>query len=219
MNIRILLVDDHQMFREGLRAILQRDDKLTVVGEASDGRQAMEMATGRLAPDVIVMDIGMPGLNGVDATRQILSQNREARVIALSAHTDRRFVAAMLAAGASGYVLKEAAGEEILRAVLVVHRGGKYLSPEIAGIVIEDFLGHGIAAGAPRSRVTLAPREREIVQLLAEGKTSKDVAGLLHISIKTVETHRRNIMGKLKLGSIAALTKFAIREGLTYAEE
>jgi len=115
MKIRILLVDDHQMFREGLRAILQRDDNLTVVGEASDGRQAMEMATGRLAPDVIVMDIGMPGLNGVDATRQILSQNREARVIALSAHTDRRFVAAMLAAGASGYVLKEAAGEEILR--------------------------------------------------------------------------------------------------------
>jgi DNA-binding NarL/FixJ family response regulator len=218
MSIQILLVDDHQMFREGLRAILERDAKLNVVGEAADGRQAIEMAAGPLSPDIIIMDIGMQGLNGVDATRQILSKKTQVKVIALSAHTDRRFVAAMLEAGASGYVLKEAAGEEILRAVQVVHRGGKYLSPEIAGTVIEDYLHHKAAADPAPTRTPLAAREREIVQLLAEGKTSKELASLLHISVKTVETHRRNIMSKLKVRSIASLTKFAIREGLTSAE-
>jgi DNA-binding NarL/FixJ family response regulator len=218
MSIRILLVDDHQMFREGLRAILERDDKLIVIGEASDGRKAMEMAAADPPPDIVIMDIGMPGLNGVDATRQIVSKKSATKVIALSAHTDRRFVAAMLEAGASAYVLKEAAGEEILRAVTVVHRGGKYLSPEIAGTVIEDYLSRKAAAGASGFPHHLAAREREIVQLLAEGKTSKEIAILLHISVKTVETHRRNIMSKLKVRSIASLTKFAIREGLTSAD-
>jgi DNA-binding NarL/FixJ family response regulator len=218
MNVRILLVDDHQMFREGLRAILERDANLTVVGEASNGRQALEMAGKTLSPDVVIIDIGMPGLNGVDATRQIVGGNSDVKVIALSAHSDRRFIAAMLEAGASGYVLKEAASEEILRAVQVVHRGNKYLSPAIAGTVIEELLSHKTSAPGKTSRTPLAAREREIVQLLAEGKTSKDVANLLHISVKTVETHRRNIMGKLKVRSIAGLTKYAIREGLTSAE-
>jgi DNA-binding NarL/FixJ family response regulator len=211
-------VDDHQMFREGLRAILERDANLTVVGEASNGRQALEMAGKTLSPDVVIIDIGMPGLNGVDATRQIVGGNSDVKVIALSAHSDRRFIAAMLEAGASGYVLKEAASEEILRAVQVVHRGNKYLSPAIAGTVIEELLSHKTSAPGKTSRTPLAAREREIVQLLAEGKTSKDVANLLHISVKTVETHRRNIMGKLKVRSIAGLTKYAIREGLTSAE-
>jgi DNA-binding NarL/FixJ family response regulator len=218
MSIRILLADDHQMFREGLRAILERDTRLTVIGEASNGRQAIEIAAGSPAPDVLIMDVGMPGLNGVDATRKILADKPKMKVIALSGHTDRHFVAAMLEAGASGYVLKEAASEEILRAVLAVHRGGKYLSPEIAGTVIEDSLSHKAGTGTARSRTVLATREREVVQLLAEGKTSKEVAGLLHISVKTVETHRRNIMSKLKIRSIASLTKFAIREGLTSTE-
>ena len=218
MSIRILLADDHQMFREGLRAVLERDARMKVVGEASDGRQAMEMAVASPPPDVVVMDIGMPGLNGVDATRKILADKPKMKVIALSGHTDRHFVAAMLEAGASGYVLKEAASEEILRAVLAVHRGGKYLSPEIAGTVIEDYLSHKAGAGNVPSRTALATREREVVQLLAEGKTSKEVAELLHISVKTVETHRRNIMSKLKIHSMAALTKFAIREGLTSIE-
>jgi DNA-binding NarL/FixJ family response regulator len=218
MSIQILLVDDHQMFREGLHAILERDGKLTVMGETSDGRQAIEMAAGPPSPDIVIMDIGMQGLNGVDATRQILSKKTRVKVIALSTHTDRRFVTAMLEAGASGYVLKEAAAEEILRAVHVVHRGGKYLSPEIAGTVIDDYLHHKAAANGSQACPPLAAREREIVQLLAEGKTSKELATLLHISIKTVETHRRNIMSKLKVRSIASLTKFAIREGLTSAD-
>jgi DNA-binding NarL/FixJ family response regulator len=164
------------------------------------------------------MDIGMPDLNGIDATRQILARNREAKIIALSAHTDRRFIAAMLEAGASAYVLKEAASDEILRAVAALNRGRKFLSPEIADTVIDGFVsGHPIA-GPKASRPALGSREREIVQLLAEGKTSKQIASLLEISVKTVETHRRNIMAKLKLRSIAALTKFAIREGLTTSE-
>jgi DNA-binding NarL/FixJ family response regulator len=215
MTIRVLLADDHQMFREGLRAILERDSNLTIVGEASNGRMALTMAGDATAPDVIIMDIGMPGLNGVDATRQILAKRPEVKVIALSAHADRRFVTAMLEAGAAGYVLKEAASDEIRRAVVVVHRGGKYLSPEIAGTVIDDYLGNKGAGMHTKIRPMLAAREREVVQLLAEGKTSKDVAALLHISVKTVETHRRNIMGKLKVKNLASLTKFAIREGLT----
>jgi DNA-binding NarL/FixJ family response regulator len=218
MSIRILLVDDHQMFREGLRAILERDSRLTVVGEASDGRQAIEMAGQSPAPDVIIMDIGMAGLNGVDAARQILAKAPRIKVIALSAHSDRRFVSAMLEAGASGYVLKEAASEEILRAVRAVHEGRKFLSPDIAGVVIDAYLGHQPVVEVTPRRTTLASREREILQLLAEGKTSKEMASLLDISSKTVETHRRNIMAKLKLNSIAALTKFAIREGLTTTE-
>ncbi len=218
MSIRILLADDHQMFREGLRAILERDKKLTVVGEAANGRQAMEMAAAK-PPDIVIMDIGMPELNGVDATRHILANNPKVKVIVLSAHTDRRFVSAVLEAGASAYVLKEAAGEEILRAISAVYAGRKYLSSEIAGSVIEGFVNNHGQAGKTRSGARLAEREREVVQLLAEGKTSKEIAGLLNISVKTVETHRRNIMSKLEVHSLAALTKFAIREGLTTTEE
>ncbi len=198
---------------------MERDDKFMVVGEASDGRQAVEMAAGAMAPDVVIVDIGMPGLNGVDATRQFLLKNQQLKVIALSAHSDRRFVAAMLEAGASAYVLKEAASDEIRRAVLAVHAGRKFLCPGVAGAVMEDFVSGHTAGGARRPRTQLAARERQIVQLLAEGKTSKEVASLLHISVKTVETHRRNVMSKLELHGIASLTKFAIREGLTSAED
>jgi DNA-binding NarL/FixJ family response regulator len=205
------------MFREGLRTILERDGLVMIVGEASNGRDAVKLVAEQ-TPDVVIMDIGMSELNGMDAARQIQVNNPETKLIALSTHSDRHFVSAMLAAGASGYVLKEAAGDEIMRAVLAVHRGRKFLSPEIAGSVIDGFVsGRAVAAVSP-SRPQLGAREREVVQLLAEGKTSKDVARTLHISVQTVETHRRNIMSKLGIHSLSSLTKYAIREGLTSAE-
>jgi DNA-binding NarL/FixJ family response regulator len=217
MPIRVLLVDDHQMLREGLRAILERDGRVTVVDEACNGREAVAMVA-KLEPDVVVMDIGMADLNGVDAARQIHASHHLIKLVALSAHSDRRFVFAMLDAGASAYVLKEAAGEEILRAIHAVYRGRKFLSPEIAGAVIEGFVDGRPVVSASDSRPELGAREREVVQLLAEGKSSKEVAITLHISLQTVETHRRNIMGKLKIHSLSLLTKYAIREGLTTAE-
>jgi len=167
----------------------------------------------------VIMDIGMPDLNGMDAARQIHADNPRIRVIGLSAHSDSRFVSAMLDAGASAYVLKDAAGEEIMRAVLAVHRGRKFLSSEIAGSVIDGFVSGRPAAAASPPHPLLGAREREVVQLLAEAKTSKDVAKALHISVQTVDTHRRNIMHKLNIHSLASLTKYAIREGLTTAEE
>jgi len=207
------------MFREGLRAVLEREAGLTVVGEASDGRQALEMAGGELAPDVVILDIGLPGLNGVDAARQILAKHPAAKIIALSARTDPRSVADMLMAGARAYVVKDAASEEILSAVRAVHGGHQFLSPQIAGSIIDGFVGGNGIANAARSIPQLAGREREIVQLIAEGKSSKEMATILSISVKTVETHRRNITTKFEMHSIAELTKFAIREGLTSADE
>ncbi len=216
MKTPILLVDDHQMFREGLRAIIERSGTLQVVGEGADGRQAVELATGSLAPRIVIMDMGMPALNGAAATRQIIARCPDIRVIALSSHADRRFVAAMLEAGASAYVLKEAASEEILRAVQEVLLGRKYLSSGIANVVIEGYLDH--SSQHPRVAPNpLAHREREVLQLLAEGNTSKQIARTLHISSKTVEVHRRNIMAKLDLHSVAELTKYAVREGITNA--
>ena len=213
MATRILLVDDHALMREGLRAILVADPDIEVIGEASDGREALEMAP-RLNPDVIVMDVGMPHLNGFEATRQIASVAPMSRVIALSTHNDKRYVLAMLEAGARGYVVKSAVGEELMRAILTVKRNQIYLSPEVAGVVVDSYLGReypedGIGAAL------LGSREREVLQLLAEGKSSPEIAAVMHISVSTVETHRRNIMRKLDIHSVAELTKFAIREGLT----
>ncbi len=217
MSIRILIADDHQMLREGLRAILEKDENLEIVGEASDGRTAVEMAR-RLLPDVVAMDISMPDLNGVEATRQIKAEDPAVKVIALSRHSDKRYVHRMLAAGASGYVLKSGAYDELRRAVEAVSKGDNYLSARITGLVID---AHVRAVAEPHSSgwATLGPREREIVQLLAEGKTSPQIARGLHISTRTVESHRRNIMKKLDVHSIAELTKYAIREGLTSVED
>lgn len=215
MKTRLLLVDDHQMFRDGLRGILEGTGNLQVVGEASDGHRAVELATGKIAPQIIIMDIGMPGLNGADATRQILARNPNTRVIALSSHADRRFVTAMFEAGASGYVLKEAASDEILRAVEEVSAGHTFVSSSIAHFLVEGYLVKGKRLKAPKYQ--LGQREREVLQLLAEGGTSKSIGRTLHISDKTVEAHRRNIMAKLNLHSVAELTKFAVREGITTA--
>jgi two-component system NarL family response regulator len=213
MATRILLVDDHTLMREGLRAILDANSEIEVTGESSDGREALEIA-GRIQPDIVVMDVGMPELNGFEATRQMKSVAPAARVIALSTHSDKRYVLAMLEAGARGYVVKSAAGDELIRAIETVRRNQIYLSPTIAGVVVESYLGReypGEGIGA----ALLGSREREVLQLLAEGKSSPEIAAVMHISVSTVETHRRNIMRKLDIHSVAELTKFAVREGLT----
>ena len=213
MSVRVLLVDDHRMMREGLRVLLAGAPDIEVVGEAADGRTALDLVR-TLRPDVVVMDVGMPELNGVEATRRIRAENEGVKVIALSTHTDKSYVHHMLEAGACGYVLKISAHDELLRAVRAASLGRTYLSPEIAGVVVERST-HEHAGGEVTAYSTLGAREREVLQLVAEGKTSSETAEEMHISIKTVETHRRNIVQKLGLHGTAELTKYAIREGLT----
>jgi DNA-binding NarL/FixJ family response regulator len=217
MSVTILLVDDHRMVREGLRLVLDQEPELKVAGEAADGREALRLAE-QLQPDIVVMDIGMPGLNGMEATRKILEKSPHARVIALSTYSDKRYVLGMLEAGASGYVVKSAAAEELVRAIQQVVRGAKYLSPDLADPALPKQLERMPSPDAAGGRI-LGPREREVLQLIAEGKTSKEVAANLYISVKTVDMHRQNIMNKLNLHSVAELTKYAIREGLTRLEE
>ncbi len=216
MKIRVLLVDDHRMMRDGLRALLVSVPDIEVVGEAADGRTALDLVR-TLSPDVVVMDIGMADLNGIEATRRIRTEYERVRVIALSTHTDKRYVHHMLEAGACGYVLKIAAHEELLRAVRAAGAGRMYLSSEIAGYVVERST-RAHAGTEVTAYSTLGAREREVLQLVAEGKTSAETARDMHISIKTVETHRRNIVQKLGLHGTAELTKYAIREGLTSLE-
>jgi len=213
MSISILLADDHKMMRDGLRSALEEQPDFTVVGEADNGRGAVELALA-LAPNVIVMDISMPGLNGIDATRQIISHTPGARVIALSMHGDKRYITKMLEAGAVGYLLKSDAVTELVRAVREAMADQTYLSPKIARDVLEVYVRSPIA-GKPPGESTLSEREREVLQLLAEGKSSKEIAAALGLSVKTVETHRTRIMRKLSLHTIAELTKYAVREGLT----
>ncbi len=211
--MRILLVDDHKMMRDGLRAILEKEEGLTVVGEAASGREALTLAHS-LRPEIVVMDISMPDLNGVDATRRLLAEMPRIKIIGLSMNSDRRYVVAMFKAGAVGYLLKNSASEELIHAVRAVTDDLTYVSPSIASIVVDTYV-----EGSPQKEVkALSPREREVLQLLAEGQTSKDIANHLQIAVPTVETHRRQIMDKLNLRTIAALTKYAIREGLTTLE-
>jgi DNA-binding NarL/FixJ family response regulator len=209
--VKILLVDDHKIVRDGLRAVLAREPGMKVVGEAADGREAIAL-TRRLRPTVVVMDVSMPDLNGIEATRQIVSESRNVKVVGLSMNADRRSVLAMLEAGAAGYLLKNAAAEDLIRALRAVVAGQTYLGPEIAGIVVEAM------AQSPQGdwrQSPLSAREREVLQLLAEGRTSKQIAAKLHVAVSTVETHRRQIMSKLKIRTIAELTKYAVREGIT----
>jgi two-component system NarL family response regulator len=213
MSVRILLADDHQMLRDGLRSILASEEGLEVVGEAGDGHTAVALAR-ELRPDVVVMDIGMHGLNGVEATRLIKAENPRVKVLALSTYSDKRYVLSVLEAGASGYVLKASAFDELRRAIRAVSENKEYLSPDITGAVVEARVRKPTEPGASVYTV-LGSREREVLQLLAEGCSSPEIARRLHISASTVETHRRNIMRKLNLHSIAELTKYAIREGLT----
>ncbi len=215
MATRILLADDHQIVRQGLKSLIQQNEGFEVIAEASDGRAAVQLAAD-LEPDVIVMDVGMPGLNGIEATRQIAAKEPDAKVVALSMHSDRRFMGEMLKAGAKGYLLKDAAFEELATAIRSVIADKIYLSPRIADVVVDEYVRHaGEYTGHPSAFAKLTPREREVLQLMAEGRATKEIAMDLKVSIKTVETHRRQIMEKLNIYSVAELTKYAIREGLT----
>lgn len=208
--MRVLIADDHKMMRDGLRAVLEKAG-IVVSGEAANGFEAVELVQ-TLLPQIVVMDISMPGLNGIDATRLLLAKTTEVRVIALSMNSDRRYVAAMFKAGAVGYLLKNSASDELIQALHAVADGLTYVSPAIAATVVVDWMAPQAAVATDKP---LSAREREVLQLLAEGNSSKDIAKRLGVAVPTIETHRRQIMGKLKLHSIAELTKFAIREGLT----
>jgi DNA-binding NarL/FixJ family response regulator len=216
MKTRIMLADDHRIMREGLKSLLNEEDDMEVVGEADNGRRAIEMVDA-MSPDVVVMDIGMPELNGIEATRRIVLDHPDTKVVALSMHSDRRFMAEILKAGAAGYLLKDGAFEELAGAIRTVVAKKMYLSPRIADVVVEDYV-RNMPRGVPSAFAALTPREREVLQLLAEGKATKQAAACLHVSVKTVETHRRQIMTKLDIHSVAELTKYAIREGLTSVE-
>jgi len=216
MAIRILLADDHDIVRQGLRSLLEKQPDMQVVGEAADGRTAVALAL-ELSPDIIVMDITMPGLNGIEATRQIHAERPLARIIALSMHSTRRFMAEILKAGASSYLLKESVVGELVTAIRTVRAGNAYLSPRATDVVVDEYVRHsphehGASFG------TLTAREREVLQLIAEGKSTKEAANMLQVSVKTIESHRAQIMAKLRIHSVAGLTKFAINEGLTSSE-
>ncbi len=216
MGIRIVLADDHQLFLDGLRALLAKEPEIQVVAEASDGREALAEARGQ-RPDVVVMDLSMPGLNGIEATRRIVQSLPSVRVICLSMHTEPRFVEAALEAGASGYLPKDCATEEMTAAIRAVSNGQTYLSPSVAGVVV-DVLRNREGTEEANAFGVLTGREREVLQLLAEGQSTKELAAHLNLSVKTVGTHREHIMRKLGIRSIAGLTKYAIREGLTSPE-
>lgn len=213
---RVLLADDHRILRQGLRSLFEKEDDLEVVGEAENGRQAVRMAR-ELRPDVVVMDVAMPDLNGIEATRQVLAELPAVKVLALSMHSDRRYVIEVLKAGASGYLLKDGAFEELASAIRTVAANRSYLSPEITGVVIDDVV-HRVPSAPRSASLCLSNREREVLQLLAEGRSTREIAECLHVSVKTVDTHRQHIMQKLGLYSVAELTKYAIREGITSIE-
>jgi DNA-binding NarL/FixJ family response regulator len=213
MTIQVLLADDHKIVRDGLRVLIERCHDMQVIAEAEDGRKAIQLAR-KHKPDVVIMDISMPGLNGIDATRQILDEAPGTKVIALSMHSDKQFVDGMLRAGAVGYLLKDCAADELIQCIRIVLSGRICLSPGITGFLVNEYL-HPTRDEVLAPRTELSVREREVLQLIAEGGSTKDIANSLHISIKTVETHRKNIMEKANLHSVAELTKYAIRHGLT----
>ncbi|HUV65694.1 MAG TPA: response regulator transcription factor [Sedimentisphaerales bacterium] len=216
MKVKVLLVDDHAIIREGLRSLLEKQPDLEVVADADDGRRAIELVR-ELSPDVVIMDVTMPRLGGIEATRQITGDFPAVKVIALSIHSRRRFVADMLSAGAAGYILKECLFDELVQAIHAVSEGGRYLSPRITDVVVDDYVKR-LSSGDESPLRSLTGREREVLQLVAEGKSTKQIALELHVSNKTIEANRRQIMEKLDMHSVAELTKYAVREGLTSLE-
>jgi DNA-binding NarL/FixJ family response regulator len=212
---KVLIADDHRIVCEALTQALEREPGVQVVGVAADGREAVRM-TKKLKPDIVILDITMPGLSGIEAAAQIRAQEPQTRLIALSMHSDRRYVTGALAAGVSGYLVKDCALEELALALKTVEKGQVYLSPRIAGVVVESLQQAAPAAAASAdSGGRLTGREREVLQLIAEGHSVREIAALLNVSAKTVETHRSQLMKKLGIANVAGLTKYAIREGLT----
>jgi DNA-binding NarL/FixJ family response regulator len=216
MSIKVLLVDDHAIIREGLRSLLEKQPDMEVIADTDDGRKAIELVR-ELLPNIVIIDISMPGLNGIEATRQITAEFPQIKVIALSIHSKRRFVADMLSAGATGYILKECLFDELVQAIKAVAAGGRYLSSRITDVVVSDYVKR-LSAAADSPFEALTTREREVLQLVAEGKSTKQIALELHVSTKTIEANRRQIMEKLNIHSVAELTKYAVREGLTTLE-
>ena len=212
MSISILLVDDHELVRQGFNAMLEKHDDISVVGEAATGTEGIEKAFS-LKPDVVVLDIALPDLDGIAVAHRIHAAEPGIKILALSMHAERRFVSEMFAAGASGYILKASVLEELLNAIHTVSRGKRYLSPELVDLLLEDFIGDEAPSVSPAfARVT--PREREVLQLISAGKTTKEIAQMLDLSVKTVETHRQQLLRKLDCGNVVELTRLAIREGL-----
>jgi DNA-binding NarL/FixJ family response regulator len=212
-TIRVLIADDHAIVRDGVRALLTLSDDMTVVGEAANGREAIDLAR-RLRPDVILMDIAMPGLGGLEATIEIRRENPEAKILVLTQYEDREYIRRFLKAGVSGYVLKKAAGSELTSAIRAVHRGGLVLDPEVAREAMRDQAASSEAGGAADPYDALTDREKQVLKLVAEGHSNKDVAEQLGISVKTAMSHREHIMQKLDLHSRTELIRFAIQQGV-----
>ena len=212
-NIRVLLADDHIIMRKGLRLLLERQPNITVVGEASDGRECVELAQAE-KPDVIVMDLAMPNLNGIEAARQIVSHNPHVAVAVLSMHSDESYVIRALKAGARAYLLKDSAESDLLGAIKALSDGKSFFSPAISRLLVEDYMRQLERKGIEDSYELLTTREREILQLLAEGKSNKEVATMLNLSLYTVETHRTHILQKLNLHTVPELILYAVRKGI-----
>ncbi len=212
MSIRILIADDHGIVREGLRSLIAKQSDMEIIGEADDGRKALELVH-ELEPDIVIMDISMSKLNGIDATRQIVRDNSKVKVIALSMHSSYMFVTDMIKAGASGYVLKDSLFDELAEAIRAVNDGGVYLSSHIMNIVMSDYMNR-LTGGGGLPLEFLSDREREVLQLIGEGKNTKQIAQILHVSTKAIEANRRKIMEKLNSNSVADLVRWAILGGL-----
>ena len=210
---RVLLADDHQLMRSGIRLMLEREADLSVVGEASDGREAVALVKS-LKPDVVVMDIGMSNLNGIEAAQQITGENPEIAVVMLSMHSDESYVLRALKAGARGYLLKDSAEADLIKAVHVVAGGKSFFSPAVSKVLLDDYVRKLRRSGTEDAYDLLTAREREVLQLIAEGKSNKDIANLLNLSVYTVESHRSNLMEKLNVRGLLELILYAVRKGI-----
>jgi DNA-binding NarL/FixJ family response regulator len=217
MSISVVLADDHAVVRDGLRYLLEAQPDINVIGDAANGREAVELV-GELRPDVVIIDITMPELNGIDAAHQIHQNSPSTEIIILSMHANKRHIGRALQAGAHGYLIKESAGIEVVKAVRAVNAGHRYLSQTVSDAVIDDYVAHRNASENTGSLESLSAREREVLQLVVEGKTSAEIAAILNLSPKTVESYRSRLMQKLDIDDLPSLVRFAIRQGLTPLE-